>query len=76
MKYTRSMTYNQITSTLLGKRAHFLAECELFPNFDVTGKVMSHRISNNGELILVVKTSTGKSIDIGTNMTGLKFDIL
>lgn len=75
MESVKSYTYKKLINKLLGNIVHFTSECELFPNFDINGKVISYYINNN-ELILKVKNQNYKIIDIGTNMHKLKFEII
>ena len=48
----------------------FVSDCELFPNFDVTGKVMS--ISLEGSEYVFNVFIKGKNIHIGSNMKNLR----
>lgn len=63
------MSYNEIYS-LKGSTIHFVSDCELFPNFDVTGKVMS--ISLEGSEYVFNVSIKGKNIHIGSNMKNLR----
>lgn len=69
------MTYNQLRNELLGKKVHFISDCEFFPNFDVKGKVIEIRIGPNMETIMKFLSSNGKTIDIGSNMKNLKYEM-
>ena len=64
-KEVSKISYNELLS-LKGKNIRFISDCEIFPNFDVSGKVLSLEFNNN-ENIFVVKTN-GKIIHIGSNM--------
>lgn len=76
MELVKSYNYKEIINKLLGNIVHFTSECELFPNFNIKGKVISYYM-NNSELILKVKIQTyNKIIDVGTNMNKLKFEII
>ena len=63
------MSYNEIYS-LKGSNIQFVSDCELFPNFDVTGKVMS--ISLEGSEYVFNVFIKGKNIHIGSNMKNLR----
>ena len=69
------LNHNQKLS-LLGKTIHMKASCEFFPNFDITGKLISWHIANNGEFVYTCKISSNKTIQIGTNMKDLVYEIL
>lgn len=75
MVNVKSKTYEQLRG-LLGKKVHFKSDCELFPNFDVTGKVLEMRYGSNLEIIFKFASFTGKTIDIGSNMKNLRYEIL
>lgn len=63
------MAYDEIYS-LKGSNIQFVSDCELFPNFDVTGKVMS--ISLEGSEYVFNVFIKGKNIHIGSNMKNLR----
>ena len=58
---------------LLGKTVHFTSECKLFPNFDVTGKVISYKMSGSN-LLFIIQVGT-KKLSIDYSMYKLKFEI-
>lgn len=60
---------------LIGRIVHFKSDCEFFPNFDVTGKVLSYKLYNN-ELLIKIKLPNGKLIDVSSNMKNLSFEII
>lgn len=68
-------SFNQITGNLLGKNVHFKSDCEFFPNFDVTGKVVKVYM-NNDETIIDIIEKCGKRLSIGSNMKNLRFEIV
>lgn len=75
MKRIKGLSYSQIHQYLFNKRANFKSDCEFFPNFDVSGKVI--QITNLGsEILIVVLTSNQKRIKIGSNMKNLRFKLL
>jgi len=75
MYYIKQKNYEELKE-LLGKKVHFVSNCELFPNFDVIGKVISINYEANLEIIFNVKLQNGKTIDIGSNMKNLRYEIL
>lgn len=74
MEAVKKYAYQKLTTMLSGQQVRFISDCELFPNFDVIGKVM-HTYMKGTELIFKVKTTTGKLLDIGSNMKNLRFQI-
>ena len=69
MKFVKNMTYDEIYS-LRGNEVRFISDCEIFPNFDITGKVKS--ISLEGSEYVFTVLVKGKNIYIGSNMKNLK----
>lgn len=63
------MTYDEIYS-LRGNEVQFISDCEIFPNFDVIGKVKSIYLEGS-EYVFIVSVK-GKNIHIGSNMKNLK----
>ena len=75
MIQVKSKTYSQLAE-LLGKKVHFKSDCELFPNFDVKGKVVGMHYGNHLEIIFEFLNTNGKKIDIGSNMKNLRYEVL
>ena len=69
MKLVKDMTYDEIFA-LRGNEVRFISDCEIFPNFDIAGKVMS--ISLEGSEYIFTVLVKGKNIYIGSNMKNLK----
>ena len=69
MKLVKNMTSDEIYS-LVGSEVRFISDCEIFPNFDVIGKVKS--ISLEGPEYVFIVSIKGKNIYIGSNMKNLK----
>ena len=69
MKLIKNMTYDEIYS-LRGSEVRLISDGEIFPNFDVIGKVKS--ISLEGSEYVFIVSVKGKSIHIGSNMKNLK----
>ena len=73
MELAKKYSYIQLIKTLVGKKVHFTSDCEFFPNFNVTGKVISYYIKGSE---VIFKTKIGnKTIDVGSNMKNLKYEI-
>lgn len=67
----------ELSDILIGKNIRFISDCQLFPNFDVTGKVISINVASNNEyLIEIIKKGSSKRYKIGSNMHNLQFSIL
>jgi len=63
----------QLIKKIVGKKVRFTSDCELFQNFDITGKVMSYYVKGTE---ILFKTKIGnKTIDVGSNMKNLKFEL-
>ena len=75
MEILKKYPYNKLTSTLLGKKVHFTSDCQLFPNFNVTGKVVNISLEKGIPLIKTILTS-GKTINIDGGMSNLQFEVL
>ena len=75
MKTTKSYSHKNLILTLIGKNVHFTSDCEFFPNFNVKGKVISYYMRTN-EVVFKLKTTYGKTIDVGSNMKNLKFEFI
>ena len=73
MESINKYSYTQLIKKLVGKKVRFVSDCELFPNFDVIGKVVSYYIKGN-EILFKTKIGT-KTIDIGSNMKNLRFEM-
>lgn len=75
MESIKRYTFNGLYNKIIGKKVHFTSDCEFFPNFNVTGRVIN--ITNNGsEYIMKCILNTGRTIDIGSNMRNLKFELI
>lgn len=71
----KGRSFIQLQNELLGKRARFISDCQLFPNFDVIGKVVK-MFMQSGEIIFEVITNKQKRIKIGSNMSNLSYNLL
>lgn len=63
-------------SSILGKKVHMLSDCEFFPNFDLTGKVVAINPGSNGETVLTLLTNNGKNMYVGSNMKNLRYELV
>lgn len=75
MELVKNYLIDELINMLIGRTVHFKSDCEFFPNFDVTGKVLSYKLYNN-ELLIKIKLPNGKLIDVGSNMKNLSFEII
>ena len=74
MELISKYSYIWICNNLMNKKIHFISDCEFFPNCNVTGKVISYYIKGSETIF---KTKVGnKTIDIGSNMKNLSFEII
>lgn len=76
MQIVKNYTYKKLIDELLGKMVHFKSDCDLFPNFDFTGKVLSYYFTQSELILKVRKRYSIKQIDIGSNMKNLRFEII
>ena len=75
IKLVKNLSFIQLQSELLGKRARFKSDCQLFPKFDVIGKVIKMYIQN-GEIIFEVLCNNQKQYKIGSNMSNLSYTLI
>ena len=75
MELVKKYPINILKQKLLGKKVHFTSNCQLFPNFNVTGKVVEIILSGNIPLIKTILTN-GKTLHIDGGMSKLSFEIL
>lgn len=73
MEFASKYSHTQLIKKIVGKKVRFISDCELFPNFNVLGKVISYYIKGN-EVLFKTKIGT-KTIDVGSNMKNLRFQI-
>ena len=72
MNLVSKYSYTELCSQLIGKIVNFKSDCQFFPNFDVTGKVIAIDIAKNNEYLIKLLRN-GKVYDIGSNMRNLNF---
>jgi len=75
MELVKKYSINLLRNKLLGKKVHFTSDCQLFPNFNVTGKVIQISLSGTIPLFKTILTS-GKTIDIDGGMSNLSFELI
>ena len=68
-------SYIDLCKLLIGNNVNFKSDCQLFPNFDITGKVISISIGNNNEYIIKI-IRNNKHYDIGSHMHNLSFTVI
>ena len=56
----------------VGKHIKITSNCEMFPGFKVTGKLLSVSKTSYGESMLKVKTDEGRILSIGSSMKGFR----
>lgn len=76
MVYTiKDLTFDEIPKLMIGKKFHFTANCELFPDFDLTATVKSVKIRNGVEAMIETVTPRNSTFTIAGNMRGLKAEL-
>jgi hypothetical protein len=75
MELVKKYSINILRNKLLGKKVHFTSDCQLFPNFNVTGKVIEINLSGSIPLIKTILNS-GKTMNIDGGMSNLSFEIV
>lgn len=68
-------SYKKLCNILIGNIVNFKSDCQIFPNFDITGLVLSIDIAKNNEYIIKI-IKNGKKYDIGSHMHNLTFYVL
>ena len=74
MELVKKYPINILKQKMLGKKVHFTSDCQLFPNFNVTGKVIEINLSGNIPLIKTILTN-GKIINIDGGMSNHSFEL-
>lgn len=68
-------SYEKLCNILIGNIVNFKSDCQIFPEFDITGRVLSIDIAKNNEYIIKI-IKNGKTYDIGSYMHNLSFTVL
>lgn len=68
-------SYEKLCNVLIGNIVNFKSNCQIFPEFDITGLVLSVDIAKNNEYIIKI-IKNGKTYDIGSHMHNLSFNVL
>ena len=68
----KDFSFIELSEILPGNIVNFKSDCELFSNFDVTGKVTNISVGNINEILINVKTKR-RNLTIGSNMSNLSF---
>lgn len=58
---------------LIGKKLRFRSNCDLFPDFDIIGTVLSIKIKNQ-EPLINIRTEKNKKLTISGNMKNLSYE--
>lgn len=69
-------SYKDLCKLIIGKNVNFISDCQFFPNFNITGYVISINIASNNEFLIHIKRNNGKYYDIGSHMHNLQFEII
>lgn len=72
-KSIKNYTINELYN-LIGKNISFISDCEFFPNFNVSGKLIKLDIKNN-EILFTLDIHSKKNFVVGSNMKNLKIEI-
>lgn len=75
MNYVIKYSFEELQKMLIGNIVNFKSDCQLFPNFNVTGLVESMHYAKNAEIIFSVHVNK-KTISIGSNMHNLAFKVM
>ena len=80
-KYVAKLTYSELCS-YIGQTVRMTSDCDMFPNFDVTGEIQNITIRDNIEYVItiaVTKTVNNKYhkkiLYIGSNMSNLTIEL-
>ena len=61
MNLVSKYSYIELCNLLIGKIVNFKSDCQLFDNFDVTGKVININISKTNEYMIEIMYKGKKS---------------
>ena len=75
MNLVSKYSYIDLCKLLIGKTVNFKSDCQFFPNFDVTGKVIKIDISKTNEYLIII-IYNHKQYIVGSNMHNLSFQII
>ena len=79
-KQVAKLTYSELCS-YIGQTVRMTSDCDMFPNFDVTGEIQNITIRDNIEYIITIAVDTHTSvyhkkiIQIGSNMSNLTIEL-
>lgn len=59
---------------MIGHHVRFISDCELFPNFNVTGKVVNVAIQSNEPIIEIIEKRSHKRLTISGHMKNLQYE--
>ena len=78
-KHVAKLTYSELCS-YIGETVRMTSDCDMFPNFDVTGEIQNITIRDNIEYIITIAVDTHTSVyhkkmlQIGSNMSNLTIE--
>lgn len=78
-KQVAKLTYSELCS-YIGQTVRMTSDCDMFPNFDVTGEIQNITIRDNIEYIITIAVDTHTSVYhkkilyIGSNMSNLTIE--
>ena len=78
-KQVAKLTYSELCS-YIGQTVRMTSDCDMFPNFDVTGEIQNITIRDNIEYIITIAVDTRTSVYhkkilyIGSNMSNLTIE--
>lgn len=78
-KQVAKLTYSELCS-YIGSTVRLTSDCDIFPNFDVTGEIQNITIRDNIEYVITIAVDTHTSVyhkkilQIGSNMSNLTIE--
>ena len=79
-KQVAKLTYSELCS-YIGQTVRMTSDCDMFPNFDVTGEIQNISIRDNIEYVITIAVDTHASVYhkkilyIGSNMSNLTIEL-
>lgn len=81
-KQVSQLTYSELCS-YIGQTVRMMSDCDMFPNFDVTGEIQDISIRSNIEYIITIYVSrtennvyNKRQLQVGSNMSNLTIESL
>lgn len=76
MEYVKKYSIKDLYNQIFGKKVRLKSDCEFFPNFDISCKVVNIYIRSTEIMLDVIVLSNNKKLTIGSNMKNLQFELL